>query len=50
MNQTLIIALLLALFYTELVGLSPGGIIVPAYFALYFDSPLRLLGTLPSIF
>ena len=50
MNQTLVIALLLALFYTELVGLSPGGIIVPAYFALYFDSPLRLLGTLALSF
>ena len=50
MNQTLIIALLLALFDTELVGLSPGGIIVPAYFALYVDSPLRLLGTLALSF
>ena len=30
MNQTLIIGLLAALLYTELVGLSPGGIIVPA--------------------
>lgn len=50
MNQTLLIALLLALFYTELVGLSPGGTIVPAYFALYADSPLRLLGTLALSF
>lgn len=46
MNQTLILGLLLALVYTELTGLSPGGIIVPAYFALYFDSPLRMAGTL----
>lgn len=45
MNQTLIIGILLALLYTELVGISPGGIIVPAYFALYFQSPLRMAGT-----
>ena len=31
---------------TELVGLSPGGIIVPGYLALYFSEPLRLVATL----
>ena len=45
MNQTLIIGLLAALLYTELVGLSPGGLIVPAYFVLYWNSPLRMAGT-----
>ncbi|HAE81118.1 MAG TPA: poly-gamma-glutamate biosynthesis protein PgsC [Lachnoclostridium sp.] len=46
MNQTLIIGILLALLFTELTGLSPGGIIVPAYFVLHWGSPLRMAGTL----
>ena len=44
--ETLLIGLLLALLWAELTGLSPGGIIVPGYLALYGDRPLRLLATL----
>lgn len=44
--ETLMIGLLLALLYVELTGIYPGGIIVPAYVALYLDQPLRVLATL----
>lgn len=43
--ETLMIGLLLALWYVELTGIYPGGIIVPAYVALYLDQPLRVLAT-----
>jgi poly-gamma-glutamate biosynthesis protein PgsC/CapC len=29
----------------EILGLSPGGIVVPGYLALFMDQPVRLLGT-----
>jgi poly-gamma-glutamate biosynthesis protein PgsC/CapC len=44
--ETLLIGLVLALLWSELTGLSPGGIIVPGYFALYLDRPLRAAATL----
>lgn len=44
--ETLFIGLLVAVFYVEIFGLYPGGIIVPAYIALYLDQPLRVLVTL----
>jgi len=43
--ETLIIGFVLALLWAELADISPGGIIVPGYLALYFDRPLRLLAT-----
>lgn len=45
MNDLLLLGIFLSLAYTELTDLSPGGIIVPAYFAMYFYDPKRLLGT-----
>lgn len=44
--ETLLIGLLLALLYTELLEISPGGLIVPGYIALYLDQPMRVLATL----
>jgi poly-gamma-glutamate biosynthesis protein PgsC/CapC len=44
--ETLLIGLLLALLYSELVEISPGGLVVPGYMALHFDQPLRVLATL----
>ena len=41
----LFIGILISLFVTEITGLSPGGIIVPSYIALFLISPLRLAGT-----
>ncbi len=37
---------LLSLLYSELTGLSPGGLIVPAYLCAYYRSPSRILSTL----
>jgi poly-gamma-glutamate biosynthesis protein PgsC/CapC len=44
--ETLLIGLLLALLYTEFAEISPGGLVVPGYMALYLDQPLRVLATL----
>ena len=46
MAGTVVIGIAVALLLTELTGLLPGGIIVPAFAALYFDQPLRLLATI----
>jgi poly-gamma-glutamate biosynthesis protein PgsC/CapC len=35
-----------AVLYAEIMEIYPGGIIVPAYIALYLDQPLRILATL----
>ncbi|NOR15069.1 MAG: poly-gamma-glutamate biosynthesis protein PgsC, partial [Candidatus Aminicenantes bacterium] len=43
--ETFLVGVVLAVLFTELTDLYPGGIIVPAYFALYLNEPLRLLGT-----
>lgn len=42
--ETFLVGVVVAVVYTELTDLYPGGIIVPAYFALYLNEPLRLLG------
>lgn len=42
MNELIFWGILASLAFTELTGVSPGGIIVPAYFALYFGDPLRM--------
>jgi poly-gamma-glutamate biosynthesis protein PgsC/CapC len=43
--ETVFIGILLALLYVEVMGLYPGGIIVPAFLALTLDQPLRALAT-----
>lgn len=45
MYETFFIGLIIAVFYVELMDIYPGGIIVPAYMALYLDQPLRVLAT-----
>ena len=37
------LGLVLALIYVEVTGISPGGLIVPGYFALYLNQPWPLL-------
>jgi poly-gamma-glutamate biosynthesis protein PgsC/CapC len=44
--ETLLVGLALALLWAEITDISPGGIIVPGYFALYLDRPLRAAATL----
>ncbi|MFC2169866.1 poly-gamma-glutamate biosynthesis protein PgsC [Acidobacteriota bacterium] len=46
MLETLFVGLLIAVFYSELFDIYPGGIIVPAYVAFYLDQPLRVLVTI----
>ncbi len=48
--ETLIIGILIAVLYTEITNVFPGGIIVPAYTALYLDEPLRVLMTIVIAF
>ena len=44
--ETLFIGLIVAVLYVEIMDVYPGGIIVPAYIALYFDQPLKVLVTI----
>ena len=48
--ETLLVGLVLALVWAELTDISPGGIIVPGYLALYLDQPLRVAATLAVAF
>jgi len=48
MTGTVIIGIAVALLYAEITGLLPGGIIVPAFAALYLDQPLRVLATVAA--
>lgn len=43
--ETLLVGLIVAALYTEILEIYPGGIIVPGYFALYLDQPMRVLVT-----
>lgn len=44
-HETVLIGFLVALTFHELTGISPGGIVVPAFLALYAGEPARLAGT-----
>lgn len=46
MNELIFIGIIISLLYTEITGISPGGIIVPAYFVLYIHDPVRMASTL----
>jgi poly-gamma-glutamate biosynthesis protein PgsC/CapC len=48
LNELAVLALLISLIFTELTNLLPGGIIVPFYFALYLDDPVKILATVVS--
>jgi poly-gamma-glutamate biosynthesis protein PgsC/CapC len=48
--ETLLIGLVLALIWAEITDVSPGGLIVPGYFALYLDEPARVAATLAAAF
>jgi len=43
--ETFFIGLVVAVLYIEIMDIYPGGIIVPAYIALYLDQPFRALAT-----
>ncbi len=44
-HETLLVGFLVSMAYYELTSLYPGGIVVPAFLALYASEPLRLVGT-----
>ena len=46
--ETFFIGIILAALYVEVMGIYPGGIIVPAYMALFLDQPLRVLVTVAA--
>lgn len=48
MNELAILSLLVTLIFTEVTQLVPGGIVVPFYFALYMEEPVKILATLLS--
>jgi poly-gamma-glutamate biosynthesis protein PgsC/CapC len=48
-TEAIFLGILLGFIYYEVVGLTPGGIVVPGYIALYFDKPLILLSTLIAV-
>ena len=48
--ETLLIGILMAILFIEITDIFPGGIIVPAYMALYLDEPLRVLATIGVAF
>lgn len=45
-EYVLVIGAVTSLLMTELLSVSPGGVIVPGFLALYLDSPLRIASTL----
>lgn len=46
MNDLLLLGIFFSLIFAEFTDLSPGGIIVPAYFAMYAYDPKRIIGTI----
>jgi len=40
------IGVIISLIFSELLGASAGGIVVPGYVALYLDRPMQIVGTL----
>ena len=44
--QAIGIGIVISFAFYEIVGLSPGGIVVPGYIALFLDQPIRILVTL----
>jgi len=44
--EMLLIGLVVAVLYVEIMDIYPGGIIVPGYVALYLDQPLRVVATI----
>lgn len=44
--ETIIIGIIVAVLYVEVMDIYPGGIIVPAYVALYLEKPVMILITI----
>lgn len=44
--QAISIGIVIGFLFYELVGISPGGIVVPGYVALFINQPLRIIVTI----
>ena len=44
-NEIMILGVILSVAFYEITEISPGGLIVPAYFALYLDNPTKIILT-----
>lgn len=44
------IGLVIGFLYYEFVGISPGGVIAPAYFVMFIDQPVKILITIAIAF
>ncbi len=40
------LGVIISLLFSELLGASAGGIVVPGYIAMYLDRPMQILGTI----
>lgn len=45
-DEIVVLGVIAGIVFYELTGISPGGIIVPGYIALFLDNPKRILFTL----
>jgi poly-gamma-glutamate biosynthesis protein PgsC/CapC len=45
-SQAIGLGLVVSFFFTEIAGLSAGGLVVPGYLAIYWNNPLRILATI----
>lgn len=46
LQEIFFIGLVIGFIYYEIFGISPGGVIAPAYFVLYIDQPLKIVITI----
>lgn len=46
MDEIILIGILVSLIYTEATGISPGGLIIPSYFALHITDLKRVIFTI----
>ncbi len=44
-DEIVVLGVIAGIVFYELTGISPGGIIVPGYIALFIDNPMRILFT-----
>lgn len=45
-DEIVVLGVIAGIVFYELTGISPGGIIVPGYIALFIDDPMRILFTI----
>jgi len=46
LHRLVIIGIILSLIYYEITEISPGGVIVPGYIAIYINQPARIISTI----